>query len=128
MILAIRAMRAALNKTLQSRHSVEDIKRDASDFEKVYGESVWACYCKGMETFGDLLNAHMARERENEEYREEEENRCANIIKEIGETCTQKEWWECFRFVDCRPRLYDNQMILDALEERRIFLEIPEEE
>ncbi len=124
----IRKLRATLNKALQACSSVEAIKSYGAEFECLFGASIWGCNCKGIETFADLYNAHMQRERENEEYREEEAARCANIIKEIGETSTEKEWRSCFRFVDCRPLLYDNQNILDALEERRMFHDIPEEE
>ncbi len=125
--LQIRKMRAELNKSLQSRRTVEDIQAAGAAFEALYGSSVWGCYSQAGETFGDLYNAHMAREREAKEWREEVKYRCDNILSEI-EGCGQPGWYNLRDFISKRPELLDRQEILDAMEERREYLEIPQEE
>ncbi len=127
MDLQLRAIRAELNKSLQSRRSVREVKEAGEDFEAKYGSSIWACRSKGEETFGSLYNAHMQREREAEEWREDDRLKAENILSEI-EGCGQPGWFNLKAFIERRPELMDRQEVLDALEDRRIYLEIPSEE
>jgi hypothetical protein len=127
MDLQIRKMRAELNVSLQSRTTVADIKADAAAFESKYGPSIWGCQCQRGETFADVYNAHLQRETENEESREETRHRAEGILREIDESDV-KGWRRCKWFVYRVPALLDRQDVLDALEERRIYLEIPEED
>jgi len=128
MELSIRKLRASLNKALQACSSVEAIKEVGDAFEQAHG-AIWGCQTiYTYETFGDLYNAHMQRERENEDERLESKSRVDNIMKEIDEISTQKEYFDCYWFVQSSPNLSDNAMITDALNERREALQLPEEE
>ncbi len=125
--LQIRKMRAELNKSLQSRRTVKDIQTEGAIFEGKYGVSVWGCKCKGDQTFADLYNAHMQRERENEENQAENNRKTDNILN-LLESCGMPDWYNLKSFIERRPSLMDRQDVLDALEERRVYLEIPSEE
>ena len=120
-------MRAQLNGALQSATSVEVIKAHGDAFEAEYGPSVWACVSKGSETFAELYNQHLAREQERAQDIENDLERRSGILAEI-EASDVKGWWSCKWFVDKRQELFDRADIIEALEERREFLEIPEEE
>ncbi len=125
--LQIRKMRAELNQSLQNRSSVKDIQAEGAIFEGKYGNGIWGCRTFGEETFGSLYNAHLQRERESAEWREDDEYKASNILSEI-EGCGQPGWYNLKYFIDRRADLMDRQDVLDALEERRIYLEIPEDE
>ncbi len=127
MEIQIRKIRATLNKSLQSRRTVREIKEDGEAFEALYGPSIWGCISQPGETFADLYNAHMARERENEEDRLEDTRKTENILS-LLESCGMPDWYNLKAFIDRRPDLMDNQTVLDVLEERRIFLELPGDE
>ncbi len=126
--LQIRKMRAELNKSLQSRRTVKDIQAEGVVFEGKYGNGIWGCRTFGEETFGSLYNAHLQRERENEQDAENDRDREENIMTLIDSTTTAKEWWDLKWFIDRKPKLLDNFLVTDALEERRLFHDIPEEE
>ncbi len=121
-------MRAHLNRALQDCTSVEAIKAAGCQFEALHGPSAWGCICKGQETFSDLYNDHLSREIENAETRQADEEREENIMTLIDSTTTAKEWWDLKWFIDRKPKLLDNFLVTDALEERRITHDIPEEE
>jgi len=121
-------MRASLNRALQSCNSVEAIKAAGCQFEALHGPSLWGCICKDQQTFADLYNAHLAREIENAESIESEADREEKIMTLIDSTTTAKEWWDLKWFIDRKPKLLDNFLVTDALEERRLLHDIPEEE
>ncbi len=123
----IRTIRATLNKALQACSSVEAIKSYGVEFESVYGASIWGCKCKDDQTFADLYNSHLQREREWEEDRAEEKRKVDNILN-LLESCGMPDWYNLKMFIERRPSLMDRQDVLDALEERRIYLEIPSED
>ncbi len=125
--LQIRKIRAALNQRLQNCNSVADIKAGGEWFEGLYGASIWGCKCKGDQTFADLYNAHMQRERENEEDQAENNRKTDNILN-LLESCGMPDWYNLKMFIERRPSLMDRQDVLEALEDRRVYLEIPSDE
>ena len=126
--LQIRKMRAELNQSLQSRRTIKDIQADGAVFEGKYGNGIWGCRTFREETFGSLYNAHLSREIEREQDNENDREIEENIMTLIDSTTTAREWWELKWFIDRKPNLLDNSLVMDALEERRLFHDIPEEE
>ena len=100
-MLQTRAIRAELNKVLQSRRTVAEVQADGRDFEKKYGQSIWgSTTIYTHETFADLYNSHLQRCIENEEMQEADDRRKPGILTEIDSCGNLKDFEELAAFVN----------------------------
>jgi len=120
-MLQIRALRAQLNKVLQTRRSVADVQADGREFEEQYGASIWGCVCKDTETFSDLYNAHLKRVHEEEEWEERLEG-WSDRLRE----CLSLEAFSELESMLNNSRLKDDWMKVDELHAKGRELMHPE--
>lgn len=125
-MLQVRAIRAELNKVLQTRRSVAEVQADGAAFGEKYGDSIWGCACKGSETFADLYNAHLKRVQENEADEEQAQDRIPGIRVEISNCGNLHTFADIKRFVEIRPELNDDAQVLWELSEKGIELGHPD--
>lgn len=117
--MQIRALRAELNKALQSCKTVAEIRAQGAAFEEKYGQSIWgSTTIYYHETFSSLYNVHLSRCAENEEAQAADNLRAEQIRTEIS-NCGNLAQFESIKwFIDKRPDLLEDAQVLWELGEK----------
>lgn len=120
-----RTLRAELNRILQPCITESHLRAECAAFAERHGKTIWhiPTGIGHEETFLSHTLIHLGRIKDDEAFDE----RARNILSEI-ENCGEPVWWNIKGFIENRPDLQDRTDVIDALEDRRIYLEIAEEE